>query len=337
MRRLTFSICIAAALAASPAAAQAPIDGDWLKVDTGAHVLLKIPRYEHLKGQIVSKSGTRWPISGSFKRVGQKTVLTMRRQIPIAEWGNLPKKILRIAKRRWGKGRKRDTMLGKIDLIYDPLTDRLKGKYEIFRILFVTAEDKVISRKSVMVDFTLRRHYTATYGASRARLEGTDGENHIVVDLRYTGTIKCKNLCLASIFHVRDKNGEIVIPPKGAFLPDYTPPGGIAPHLNGYLVDAPIFKDGRPSKTPCMPSSKINGKTITAEDIPFFLEEGYTAHFETNLICIQDSPFTILGPSLRWTYTRGKTTIGRNGGTPDQPAATGEFRSTIEPWIAARR
>jgi hypothetical protein len=34
------------------------------------------------------------------------------------------------------------------------------------------------------------------------------------------------------------------------------------------------------------PSSKINGLRVTASDSPTFLKNGYTAYFETGLVCV---------------------------------------------------
>ena len=142
--------------------------------------------------------------------------------------------------------------------------------------------------------------------------------NQILVDFALNRNVACQpdNLKMVTTFHVRkdDAPNEILQNYQNGALGNFVQAQlfleGIGDQvdptrgINGINVDAPprrlndkmwIDKNIDPK----WPSSKVKGDKITATDAPQFLDDGFTAYFETAVLCYEGDSFKVLG-SMRW-------------------------------------
>lgn len=182
-----------------------------------------------------------------------------------------------------------------------------------------------------------------TFSESRDCQEGQAGQNRIEFVFELNGEVECRNLCIVSVFHIEeDRTGTTVVPPSRAYSDDYDPLLGgrlrDEDSVEGYIVDTPprvLDNNGRlvNNTSPCMPTMQIQGNVITAWDSPSFLRPGYTAYFETCILCLDEEPFTILG-CIRWKHTPGRSEIQPGEGEAvDREAASGMFREAVRVWL----
>jgi hypothetical protein len=186
-----------------------------------------------------------------------------------------------------------------------------------------------------------------SFSGSRGELDGRERKNKIEFVFVLNGEVECRDLCMVSVFHIEnDETGETVIPPSNGYRPGFDPVfyGG-APQdsdsVRGYVVDAPprILKKMKfvNNTRPCMPSMKIDGNRVTAEDEPAFVKPGHTAYFETCLLCMDGEHFRVLG-SMRWLHRTGLSKImpGPDGKTDWGPSSR-MFREAVRRWLQNHR
>ena len=168
---------------------------------------------------------------------------------------------------------------------------------------------------------------------------------------------KCSNYCMISVFCFlkKDKNGkykEIVKPAVDGFTEFYKflyermeeegkkRKSGL-PHdgkdVGGYAVDTPFFlpdTKGNPAvKCPCYTGQwrinaagkrDKNGKHIQGEDRPGAKLPGLIEYFETAVLCLDTTPYTVLN-SMRWRLRDGGIEIMNKKGEfikPDKKGTT---------------
>jgi len=171
-----------------------------------------------------------------------------------------------------------------------------------------------------------------TFKGTKDGIQSPRGEkNKIEFVFTLKPGIKCEQLAIVSVMHIEeDDTGRTVIPPSKAFLDTYDPlPGGRLRDIDsigGFTVDvAPLkLENGKLviNKNPSSSSMEIKGNTITAEDDPRFLKPGYTAYFETCVLCLDDDKFKYLG-CIRWWHRPGESRIEKDkNGNIDQKEAS---------------
>jgi hypothetical protein len=181
-----------------------------------------------------------------------------------------------------------------------------------------------------------------SFKGSQGGLAGQAGLNRIEFAFRLKDGVRCERLCMISVYHIEeDATGRIVDPPSQAYKPTFDPLlGGVAPDscaVGGYIVDAPetvlASPNGNlvlvPNFSPCMPTSLVAGQTVTARDTPDFLKPGFTAFFETCVVCLDTTPPIVLG-TARWSHKNGHSDLDS---PPDQPGPSGPFRDALKRWM----
>jgi hypothetical protein len=185
-----------------------------------------------------------------------------------------------------------------------------------------------------------------TFADSRGQLEGQERRNTIAFVFTLTAPLECRHLCIVSVFHIEeDATGKTVDPPSKAYRDGFDPITGKPDEgsaVRGHVVDvgdAAWAEDasGRlvlvKNTMPCWPSSKVDGLRVTAEDSPTFLKDGYTAYFETCLVCLDPTPPSVLG-CCRWKHTNGSSELQ----TPaDFPGPSAHFRDALTRWLERRK
>jgi len=145
-------------------------------------------------------------------------------------------------------------------------------------------------------------------------------------------SIRCENPQFIQVYHIEKKDtGEILENPSEGDA-RYDPPGIIedyAPRdsdaFDGYVVDAdPAQSD------PTMDTITADGVT-RAFDKPDFVKKGYTAYFETCLVCL-DNGYQILG-CIRWLSEgpNGDVTVDQNNHKPSL-----NFERALQHWLNNR-
>lgn len=174
---------------------------------------------------------------------------------------------------------------------------------------------------------------------------GQAGNNTINIKFTLDKAVECERLCLISVYYIEnDATGEIQQNPSDGYKDGFDNIyGGTLPDSDaagGFIVDAPARRDPtgglnfQPSNNPCMPTSKKAGLVITAEDSPMFIKPGFTAWFETCLVCLDERPkFRILG-SMRWSYAGSETRIKRRKKKINRKSASDGFIQALEKYIA---
>jgi hypothetical protein len=172
--------------------------------------------------------------------------------------------------------------------------------------------------------------------------------------------VKCKNICLISVYHFR-KKGKVVSPLKKGFKKEYIDthtgrPGGkdTLPHdgadVSGFAIDTPFYDPANGLKAVTCPCYLVQysideagkrtekGKHLGSYDAPGALKSGYVEYFETVAVCLDKKPYVILN-SMKWR-TDGNTAeiLGKNGkplkkGSMDQGDASPAFKRALLDWI----
>ena len=283
----------------------------------------------------------------------------LARYIPITELGNLTprarRSLLRVPAYR-DADTPADHLRGKVEFTYDFQNDTISGRYSLIAVQYDTEEDLLLEHSEQWVDMSLTRAFEGSFTTTRAELEGQTGNNRIEIAYApaaageegqqpagqnpWRERTGCQDLCLVSVFHVQDSQGRIVTPPSTAYGDDFDPAlfGGLSAHVAGYIVDAPLnsMMTGQSIHRPCMPTMATAPARITAEDQPNFVKSGYTAQFETNLVCLDARPITIYAKSLRWVFDPtppAATRITRSGTSVDHTGSTAAFRQAVEAWL----
>ena len=191
-----------------------------------------------------------------------------------------------------------------------------------------------------------RRHPFRKGGSfrrSRGELNGHERKNKIKFVFDLVRNVQCEKLCIVSVYHIEeDATGAVVDPPSKAYRDGYDPifyggPVDDKDAYMGYVVDTPPKKlvgaQLVPNTDPCMPTMKIVGRRITAEDQPAFLKPGFTAYFETCVLCMDKKDFTVLG-CMRWSHASGLSKIlPAPGGGTDWGNASSNFNAAVRTWL----
>jgi hypothetical protein len=186
---------------------------------------------------------------------------------------------------------------------------------------------------------------SGSFAKSKDLQAGQAGKNRIDFHFALAADPKCERLCLVSVYYLEENaTGKKAKKPSDGYKPGFDNLyGGTLPDrdaADGYIVDAPAMVPAPggglqfvPSNSPCMPSSKVAGLVVTGLDKPNFVKRGYTAHFETCLVCLDDRPkFRVLG-CIKWFNRRGKAKIVPSKGKFDRNGVSEGFVRALEKYL----
>jgi len=151
------------------------------------------------------------------------------------------------------------------------------------------------------------------------------------IDFVYKLEVRCEKPAFIQVYHIeKDETGEALLKPsKGdkrssgfPLMSHFAPRDQDA--FDGYVVDADPN-----GKEPSLHTDTKNG-VAQAFDMPDFVKKGYTAYFETCLVCMDGDEYKIL-TCIRWT-SKGPDGEVRMDPTKDcQPSLN--FERALQHWL----
>lgn len=173
----------------------------------------------------------------------------------------------------------------------------------------------------------------------------TIGNDSIDFVFEFKKPVRCERLCLVSVYYIEnDETGEILRNPSDGYLEGFDNFGGGTlsdDHaVDGRIVDAPVLRkpegggDPVKSNNPCLPTSKVEGQKVIGYDPPNFVKRGFTAYFETCVVCLDDRPrFKVLG-SMRWSNKGNTSALTPRKGRLDRERRSDGFIRALEKYLA---
>ncbi len=161
-------------------------------------------------------------------------------------------------------------------------------------------------------------------------------KNKIYFEFKPKGELECERRCHVSVYHIeKDDTGETLEKPSkgdtrfGAIEAMTMPRDEDA--VDGYVVDTdPELLD------PCWSTSETTPDGIVKSfDEPSFVKEGYTAYFETCVVCLREGKYTIEG-CQSWSYsgTSKRVNLPPSKPTPNSPSEP--FQRSFRHWLNKR-
>lgn len=160
-------------------------------------------------------------------------------------------------------------------------------------------------------------------------------KNKIYFEFKPKGELECERHCYVSVYHIeKDDTGETLEKPSegdtrfGAIEQQTMPRDEDA--VDGYVVDTdPALPD------PCWSTSETTPDGIVKSyDEPSFVKEGYTAYFETCVVCLEEGKYTIEG-CQSWSYSGTDKRVNLPSKLPPSPPSE-PFQRSFRHWLNKR-